>query len=187
MQRVGLWTGSVVSAVFTALILISFWDPARYQWPGDPRGYEPVQPIAYSHRLHAGEYAIDCLFCHYAATESRMAAIPDAETCMKCHREVLKESPEVQKIAAAVETGRPIEWIRVTDMPDFVYFNHSRHVSKRVACEICHGPVETMERVRQESRMTMGWCLECHRAWTTDPPPGIAPVNASVECSVCHY
>ena len=183
----GTWTGGAVSILFTLLILLSFWDAERYQWPGDPRWYEPDQPIAYSHKTHAGDHAIDCLFCHYAATESRMAAIPDAATCMKCHSEVLQENPEVLKVVDAMERGRPIEWIRVTDMPDFVYFNHSRHLSKGVDCQTCHGPVETMDRVRQVNRMTMGWCIECHRNYTTDPPPEIAPVNASVECSVCHY
>jgi hypothetical protein len=178
---------AAVSGVFTLLIFVSFWDPARYRLPGDPRGYEPVQPIAYSHEVHAGDHGIDCRFCHYAAESSRTAGVPDAATCMKCHTQIKKDSPEVAKIARAVRTGEAIEWVRVTDLPDFVYFDHSRHVSKGVACQVCHGPVETMERVRQETRMTMGWCIECHRDYTTDPPPEIAPVSASVECSVCHY
>lgn len=179
--------GAVLSSVFTVLIVVSFWDPARYRLPGDERGYEPVQPIPYSHKVHAGEYGIPCEFCHYAASKSRTAGVPDAATCMKCHTQVLKDSPELRKISTALATRTPIQWVRVTDLPDFVQFDHSRHVQKGVTCQTCHGPIQTMERVRQETKMTMGWCIACHRDYTTDPPPELAPVHASVDCSVCHY
>ncbi len=183
----GLAAAAASSVVFSVIIVVTLWDQARYRMPEDPTGYEPVQPVAYSHELHAGDFRIPCELCHYAAPKGRFAGIPDAATCMKCHADIKPESPEVQKVARAVETGEPIAWTRVIDLPDFVYFDHSRHVGSGVACQTCHGPVETMERVRQVRRMSMGWCVECHRQYDREPPEGFEHVAPSVECSVCHY
>ena len=181
------WTGGVISCVFTAIIILSFWDPAYYKAIGDQTGYMPVQPVAYSHKQHAGDFSIPCLFCHTAAPQSRVAGIPDAAICMKCHSQVTNDSPEIQKVVGAIESGTSIEWIRVTNLPDFVYFNHSRHIAREIECQHCHGPVETMDRVYEQTRMTMGWCVDCHREYMVNPPPETGPVEASVECSVCHY
>jgi len=130
---------------------------------GVHQGYAPEQPIAFSHKLHAGDNQIACLYCHFAATKSRHAGIPPANVCMNCHGILRKETAELAKLKEAVAQGRPIEWIKVHNLPDFVYFNHSQHVLSSVACRDCHGPVETMARVRQEKPLTMGWCLDCHR------------------------
>lgn len=192
---------------------------ATWPLPGIQQGYEPVQPIAYSHRLHAGELRMDCLYCHSGAETSRHAGIPAASVCMNCHkfitaplgavraedelaqqenrrpREVV--SPEVAKLYAAFGLGedrepkaggqkRPIEWIKVHNLPDFVYFDHRAHVNVGVKCQTCHGPVETMERLRQAEDLSMGWCVNCHRDTTENGVAGKA-VSASIDCVTCHY
>jgi Cytochrome c7 and related cytochrome c/Class III cytochrome C family len=130
---------------------------------GINQGYEPVQPIAFSHLVHAGDNRIPCQYCHFAAEQSRHAGIPPMNVCMNCHARLKVASAEVQKLREAVEQGRAIHWIKVHNLPDFVYFSHSQHVLGGLACQQCHGPVETMARVRQVSPLTMGWCLDCHR------------------------
>ncbi len=196
---------------------------------GNHQGYEPEQPIRFSHRLHAGELAIDCLYCHFGAEKSRHAGIPAAGLCMNCHSQVtaakdamLEEealataegraprtivSPEIRKLYDALgldserkpdpsKTPRPIEWVRVHNLPDFVWFDHRVHVARAVACESCHGPVQSMERVRQESDLSMGWCLDCHRtnpavAAPLDPAAPLSssphPDHVSTDCASCHF
>ena len=177
--------------------------------PGNHIGYAPEQPIAYSHRLHAGELGIDCKYCHFGAERSRHAGIPPAEVCMNCHQSVTAPfadiraedkaakaeerkaepvlSPEIQKIydALALDAKRrrdetkslkPIEWKQIHRLPDFAYFDHRSHVTAGVSCQQCHGPVESMERVRQHSDLTMGWCINCHRE-----------NDATLDCGACHY
>jgi len=185
--------------------------------PGNDEGFEPNQPIAYSHRLHAGELGIDCQYCHSGAKRSRYAGIPSAAVCMNCHRfitasrsavraeEMLAEeegrephrvvSPELAKLYTAFGLGpdllpdpalepRPIEWTRIYSLPDFAVFDHRPHVYAGVACQKCHGPVETMERVRQVRSLSMGWCVNCHRS---PQGAGVAVAQASIDCSACHY
>jgi hypothetical protein len=170
---------------FSLLLLAARSGPFRL--PGNQQGYEPVQPIAYSHRLHAGELQIACTYCHFAAENSRHAGIPAASVCMNCHKFVtasfgaMREdpravSPELQKLFTAVRERQPIAWTRVHQLPDFAYFDHRPHVAARIECQQCHGPVETMERVRQVSNLSMGWCVNCHRQ-----------KNASTDCSACHF
>ncbi len=185
--------------------------------PGNDEGFEPNQPIAYSHRLHAGELGIDCQYCHSGAKRSRYAGIPSAAVCMNCHRfitasrsavraeEMLAEeqgrepnrvvSPELAKLYTAFGLGpdllpdpalepRPIEWTRIYSLPDFAVFDHRPHVYAGVACQKCHGPVETMERVRQVRSLSMGWCVNCHRS---PQGAGVAVTQATIDCSACHY
>lgn len=187
--------------------------------PGNHQGFEPQQPIQYSHRLHAGELSIDCSYCHSGAERSRHAGIPAASVCMNCHRfvtaarstvraeELLAEkegrqprrviAPELAKLYNALGLGedlepdpdqpqQPIEWIRIHQIPDFAFFDHRSHVVAGVACQSCHGPIETMERVRQVESLSMGWCIDCHR----DPSAaglGTRARPASTDCVVCHY
>jgi hypothetical protein len=211
---------------------------ATVHLPGNQVGYEPTQPIAFSHRLHAGELQVQCLYCHSGAERSRHAGIPAASTCMNCHRFVTATrgavraenelaqrekrsprrivSPEIQKIydALALDANlqrdsakhvQPIVWTRTYNLPDFVYFDHRPHVNAGVTCQTCHGPVETMERVRQVGDLSMGWCVNCHRgvdsngldgkgSFTSAPAPAataLKPVTrrvyASTDCSTCHY
>ena len=198
-----------VAAVFAAIALVPGLIAMRL--PGDNTGLEPVQPIAFSHRLHSGELNINCEYCHSGAQRSRYAGIPSASTCMNCHRFITarradvraeealakKENrkprpviaPEIQKLytALALNTNmqrdpsrplQPIRWNRIHQVPDFVYFDHRPHVAAGLQCQICHGPVETMERVRQINTLNMGWCLQCHRT---------NPKRPSTDCSTCHY
>jgi hypothetical protein len=208
----------LVAVVLTMSVFFTSFT-SNMRLPDNHQGFEPVQPIAYSHRLHAGELGIDCLHCHGGAEQSRTAGIPPASTCMNCHQFVTasilsvreedklaaKESrpprkivsPDLQKLYRAVGlnemgerdislTAEGIEWIRVHSLPSFVYFNHSAHVNSGVACQTCHGNVETMERVRQVSDLSMGWCVNCHRDANAN---GInaKPVNASIDCDACHH
>lgn len=149
------------------------------------QGYAPDQPIDYSHAVHAGAMQIPCQYCHYSAARGRHAGIPPAQICMNCHVQVRPDHPEVQKVAQAIATDTPIEWVKVHALPDHVYFNHSVHVAGAVACETCHGPVATMGRVEQWAPLTMGWCLDCHR---TDPKAeGRGRGGPLTECAVCHH
>ncbi len=190
-------------------------------------GYAPEQPIPYSHRLHAGELSIDCLYCHFGARTSRHAGIPPTGLCMNCHAQVTSsldallaergiaeaEDREPERVVSAPiqalydalaldadgqPTGaepRSIPWVRVHALPDFVAFDHSVHVARGVACQSCHGPVQSMERVRQETDLGMGWCVDCHRRSPRDPaalaPPGGArldpPHHVTTDCVACHY
>ena len=165
---------------------------------GLSQGYAPEQPIAFSHRLHAGQYEVPCQYCHFAAERSRHAGIPPVAVCMGCHAQVRVASAEVQKLREAVAQRRPVRWVRIHELPDFVYFSHSRHVTAGLACQRCHGPVEAMDRVRQEAPLTMGWCIDCHRAEGVFPPgqgglraaeqrAGTRRVTGGLDCAKCHY
>ena len=193
----------LTTALFASLVSLA----AAWRLPGDNRGYEPVQPIAYSHRLHAGEMQIPCLYCHSTAERGIYAGIPATSVCMNCHQLVTasaaamreeraaaaKEgrrvrsvvSPELRKLTITFR-GQPIPWVRVHTLPDFVRFDHSAHVTTGVACQTCHGPVESMERVRQVAPLTMGWCVDCHRDANERGVAG-RRVNASLDCTACHY
>ncbi|TAF67721.1 MAG: cytochrome C [Cytophagales bacterium] len=131
---------------------------------GVQQGYAPTQPIAFSHKLHAGQYEIDCNYCHTGVSKGKSATIPAANVCMNCHNEIKRESPEIKKIYAAIQNDKPIEWIRVHNLPDFAYFNHAQHVvAGGLECQNCHGEVQEMEVVQQRATLTMGWCIDCHR------------------------
>ena len=184
---------------------------------GVQQGYMPTQPIAYSHELHAGQYEIDCNYCHTGVRKSKSANIPSANICMNCHVAIKTESKEIQKIYAAIdydpETGeygedtQPIEWVRVHNLPDLAYFNHSQHVKVGgLECETCHGPIKEMEVVYQYSNLTMGWCINCHRETNVKSKGNDYYTNlvelhneknakepmkvediGGLECSKCHY
>ncbi len=172
-------------------------------------GYRPHQPVPYSHARHAGELGIDCRYCHDTVERTARAAIPPAATCMNCHTHILPADPRLAPVREAAEKGTAIRWVRVHDLPDYVYFNHSAHVVRGVGCESCHGRIDKMAEVYQVSPLTMSWCLDCHRAPDKnlrDPdlvtvmgykPPaseeaGSAPlrqrlkINPPTNCSTCH-
>jgi len=192
-----------IALVLSAVALAPRLAAARL--PGNHQGYAPEQPIAFSHRQHAGELEIQCLYCHPGAEKSRHAGIPAAQVCMNCHtvvkapfalvREEDKRaeeegrkpleivSAELKKLFDAVDAGTPIAWVQVHRLPDFAFLDHRVHVAAGVTCQRCHGPVETMERVRQDADLTMGWCVDCHRQ--PNLPGRTAP--ASLDCAACHY
>lgn len=193
-----LTTAKIVSLVVTVAGAIVLLQGASFSWLNNHEGYEPAQPINFSHRVHAGDNKISCLYCHSAADKSRVAGIPAASTCMNCHSQIRKDSPEVEKIADAINNNQPIEWVLVHDLPDHAVFNHSRHVVAGVKCQQCHGPVETMERVAQFDSLLMGNCVSCHRSHRevtidAEGKPVITKEDtpkrlmASTDCSVCHH
>jgi hypothetical protein len=134
-------------------------------------GYTPVQPVAYSHKLHAGNLGMDCRYCHSSVETAAQAALPATETCMNCHARVKKDSPLLAPVRESYASGQPIPWVRVHNLPDYVYFNHQAHVSAGVSCVSCHGRVDQMAEVRQAQPLSMAWCLDCHR----NPAPHLRP------------
>lgn len=145
---------------------------------GYNKGYSPDQPIPFSHELHTGKHQIQCTYCHSQVERSAHASIPALSTCMNCHVAVKTDSPYIQQMREAYDAGKSIEWLKVHLLPDHVKFNHSAHVNKGVNCNQCHGEVEKMSKVTQVEAMSMGWCVNCHRA-----PESKAPIN----CSTCHH
>jgi hypothetical protein len=171
-------------------VLVGFFPTASNQ------GYAPEQPIPFSHKIHSGDNKIACQYCHSQVERSKHATIPSMNVCMNCHTVVKPDSPHIQKLKAAFAEGKAVEWIRVHELPDYVYFPHKRHVAAGVSCETCHGDVKSMDRVFQHSSLTMGWCMECHRGETApknvmakfypgmkNPHGPVAPVN----CNTCHH
>ena len=137
-------------------------------------GYQPEQPVPYSHALHAGELGIDCRYCHNTVETAAKAAIPPTQTCMNCHTTVSHRlARSCCRSARATPPACRCEWVRVHDLPDYVYFNHSAHVRRGVGCVTCHGRVDTMEVVYQVEPLSMGWCLDCHR----NPEQHLRPVE----------
>lgn len=193
-----LRTAKIISLLITAIGLGVVWQGSMFRGLGNQQGYQPAQPINFSHKIHAGDNQIQCLYCHSAADKSQTAGIPAASTCMNCHTKILKDSPEIQKITTALAQNKPIEWIKVNDLPDHVSFNHSRHVTAGVKCQVCHGAIETEDRVSQADALSMGMCVMCHRTHreVTLDENGRPIVSkeatakrlmASTDCSVCHH
>ena len=127
-------------------------------------GYQPEQPVPYSHALHVGQLGMDCRYCHTTVEEAGFAAIPATQTCMNCHTGIQYTSNKLTAVRESWVSGKPIEWIKVHDLADYSYFNHSAHVNKGIGCYSCHGRIDQMEVVWQDQPLNMGWCLECHRA-----------------------
>lgn len=173
-------------------------------------GYQPEQPVPYSHEVHVGKLGLDCQYCHTNVDKASFANIPSTETCMNCHSQVRTESEQLTNVMESWKTGTPIEWVNVHMLPDYAHFNHSRHVNVGVGCESCHGRVDQMEVVSQTEPLSMSWCLDCHRSpeenlrppsevtnmeWEPDSnqvqknlrrieAEGIKPPT---NCSSCHY
>ncbi len=136
-------------------------------------GYRPEQPVPYSHKLHAGELGLDCRYCHNTVERAAHAAIPPAATCMNCHDLVKTDSKRLELVRNSDKTGQPIPWVRVHQLPDYVFFDHSPHVAAGVGCATCHGRIDQMVVVEMKSPLSMGWCLDCHR----DPKPALRPLD----------
>ena len=174
---------------------------------GLTQGYQPTQPIAFSHKLHAGTNQINCAYCHTSVYKGKSANIPSANICMNCHSQIKTESPEIKKIYRAIERKQPVQWVRIHNLPDLAYFNHSQHTQVGgLQCQTCHGPIQNMEVVYQYSALTMGWCINCHRESPLNTKgnayydnlvklhdtknagaPFTVSSNGGTECSKCHY
>ncbi|MHA7841885.1 MAG: c-type cytochrome [Winogradskyella sp.] len=235
-QRKPLWKAFIenqflvlVTAIFF-LLASGYFVYGYFMQVGVDQGYEPVQPIHYSHRIHAGDNGIDCKYCHSSARVSKHSGIPSLNICMNCHKSISEVAPEtlaegqeygvdynaeIQKLYDAVGwdgtgyTGesKPVKWIRIHNLPDFAYFNHSQHVSVAgLECQTCHGPVEEMEVMYQHAPLTMGWCINCHRETNVKVKDngyytkiheelskkyGVDQLTAAqmggLECGKCHY
>ena len=152
----------------------------------DGVGYAPVQPINYSHKLHAGELKIDCQYCHTGVTKGRHALVPATNICMNCHTLAVKDKPEIIKLTQYYNGSKPIPWKRIHKVPEYAYFDHSVHVNKGIDCESCHGNLREMEVVKQIKPFTMTACLDCHR----EPEkyvPYVADIKTGPEnCGACH-
>jgi mono/diheme cytochrome c family protein len=191
---------------------VTMWNTNVHQ------GYQPVQPIKYSHKLHAGVMKMECQYCHTGAFKSKNASIPSLNVCMNCHKSVKTESPEIHKIYDALgydpntakydsTKAKPMQWVRVHNLPDLAYFNHSQHVKVgNIKCQTCHGPVETMQEVYQYSPLTMKWCIQCHKRTEVNYKGNAyydtmiqvherlkkgekvtAALLGGIECGKCHY
>ncbi len=139
-------------------------------------GYAPTQPILFSHKKHAGDNQIPCMYCHANADKSRHATVPELSVCMNCHSVVKTDSPLIQQVQKAYKENKPIEWIKVHDLPDFVFFNHKRHMAKGIDCATCHGDVKNMDKITQVETLNMGFCVNCHRE-----------NKAPTDCYTCHH
>lgn len=210
------WTNTAVkialiagaSAAIGGLALLMIYVRTPYQ----TRQMTPVnQPVEFDHRHHVSDDEIDCLYCHREATHSPTAGIPATEVCMGCHAQIWNDSPLLEPVRRSYFSGQPIPWNRVHDLPDFVYFDHSVHVTSGVGCVMCHGRVERMARVYQVAPLTMQWCLDCHRdpakalsgraeatlefstmwgaTWSAlepEPPGERREITALTTCTACH-
>jgi hypothetical protein len=153
---------SIFGAVFAVAVLLGLFDKInRSSWVTDVH-VAREQPIQFSHERHVAGNGLDCRYCHTSVETSSFAGIPPTKTCMNCHSQIFSTSAYLEPVRASFRTGRSIEWTRVHDLPDFVYFNHSIHVNKGVGCTTCHGPVDRMPLMWQEAPLQMAWCLECH-------------------------
>lgn len=161
----------LLSILGLTAVVFFFW------YFGSPKylevGYAPVQPIPFSHQLHAGQLGIDCRYCHGSVEISPAAGIPSTQTCMTCHEYIATDSEKLQPLRDSWESGLPVEWIRIHKLPEHSYFNHSIHVNVGIGCATCHGRVDRMEVVMKTQPMSMGWCLDCHN----NPEQYIRPVE----------
>lgn len=171
------WTNRIPTLGALAGLLVVVVGIAGVWYYGSPEytdvGYRPKQPVEYSHRLHAGELGIDCRYCHTSVESSARANVPPTRTCMNCHTMVKADSEKLALVRQSFQTGRPIEWVRVHDLPEYAYFDHSIHISNGVSCISCHGNVAQMEEVTLSKSLSMGFCLSCHR----DPGPELRPLE----------
>lgn len=168
-------------------------------------GYQPIQPVSFSHKVHVGQLGVDCRYCHNAVEKSWFSNIPAASTCMNCHSLILKDDPRLQLVRDSYQSGTPIPWVQIHRVPDYVYFNHSVHVNRGISCVSCHGEVNQMDEVYHAKSLSMAFCLDCHRK----PEDSIRPlqyitqldwkgqvdgkqlvhdwkVHPGESCSVCH-
>jgi Cytochrome c7 and related cytochrome c len=153
----------IAGSVFMYILPLDLWDRS------------PVQPIAFSHKMHAGDNGIPCLFCHRYAPKSPIAGIPAVADCRACHLFIAQDAPEIKKLMTSWEKKEPVPWVRVYHVPDHVYFPHMMHIRAGLVCSSCHGDVAAMPRVTRSVKIDMGWCLNCHRQH-----------KASIDCWTCH-
>ena len=179
-------------------------------------GYQPLQPVSFSHAIHVDQLGMDCRYCHNAVEESWYSNVPSTAVCMNCHNQVLKDDPKLELVRDSLTRGQPIPWVQVHKLPDYVYFNHAVHVNRGISCVECHGAIHRMDEVYHAQPFSMTFCLDCHRnpsarlrpldkitdlGWSWDPDPRVAAdlqrlngerfvhdwnVESLESCSACH-
>ncbi len=169
------WANKITVILLLAAAFAPFYIIAWWGYGFNARtlnvGFSPIQPVPFSHALHAGRLGIDCRYCHTTVEDAAFAAIPPAQTCMNCHTAIAPHDPRLAWVRRSYRTGMPIPWVKVDDLPDYVYFNHSAHINAGVSCFMCHGKVNHMARVVQVKPLNMAFCLACHR----HPEPNLRP------------
>jgi hypothetical protein len=177
------WTNRLPAQIAVSAVLLGSAAVAGVWYYFTPKytrvGYQPIQPVAFSHAIHVDQVGMDCRYCHSAVEKSWYSNIPTATLCMNCHNQVLRDSPKLELVRESAATGRPIPWIQVHKVPDYVYFNHSVHVNRGVSCVECHSQINLMDEVRHAQPLSMSFCLACHRdpAAKLRPPDKITDLN----------
>jgi hypothetical protein len=209
-KSANVWSKSSILMVLGGVLMLGWlvpvWQRSDYMTTANTVRDQPVQ---FSHQHHVGGIGIDCRYCHTSVEVSSTAGIPPTKTCINCHSQIWSTSPYLEPVRASFRDDTPLKWLRVHDLPDFVYFNHSIHVTKGVGCETCHGRVDRMPLMRQQNSLQMEWCLDCHRnpekyvrprseLLTMGYTPAVAQeelgprlvaeykIQSLTSCSVCH-
>ena len=163
--------------IILVLAVLGMAAPAAMWYYWTPKytkvGYQPAQPVPFSHKVHAGQLGLDCRYCHSFVETAAHSNIPAAQVCMNCHSQVQKDNPKLAPLREAWATGKPVEWVQIHKTPDHAYFNHSVHINRGVSCVSCHGRVDQMDVVAQDQSLSMDWCLTCHRA----PETALRPLD----------
>ncbi|MCC6233999.1 MAG: cytochrome c3 family protein [Verrucomicrobiales bacterium] len=209
------WTNKLPAQIITGALLTGTAVGAAVWYYFTPQytrvGYQPVQPVAFSHAIHVDQVGMDCRYCHNGVEKSWYSNVPSASTCMNCHNAVLATDPRLELVRESYTTGNPIPWVQVHKTPDYVYFNHAVHVNRGVSCVHCHGQINKMDEVQHAKPLSMSFCLECHRNpaefirdpklvynldWQPDDPKAHKDamlqavhdwkINSSQNCSACH-
>ena len=171
------WANAVPWKMVVALLFIGTAVTAGVTHDATPeyfnRGYTPDQPVAFDHSLHVGQLGMDCRYCHTFVEKSGTSSVPSTNTCWNCHSVVKKDWPTIAPIRESIESGKPIQWVKVHKLPDYVYFNHAVHVNRGVSCVECHGQVNEMKVVGQAKSLSMSFCLDCHR----NPEEHVRPLD----------
>ena len=171
------WTNLLPFLIATGLVLVGGAVAAGVTYYFTPKysrvGYEPIQPVPFSHAEHAGQLGIDCRYCHSTVEKSWFSNIPSASTCMNCHNQVLKDDPRLALVRESAANGVPIPWVQIHRVPDYVYFNHSVHVRRGISCVECHGRIDEMDETYHAKPLSMSFCLDCHR----NPAAHIRPTD----------
>ena len=185
------WSNKVVPTAIALAVLLGTSASAALWYYGTNKhlevGFMPTQPVDYSHKLHAGDLGMDCRYCHATVERSAKASVPPTQTCMNCHAKVRTDSAKLLPVRESYADDKPIPWVRIHNLPDYVYFDHSAHLAAGVGCETYHGRMDRMPKVEQVQPLSMGWCLDCHR----NPAPnlrdpkdvtkmGLQPATASI-------
>lgn len=195
------WVNYALPVIAVAIAGGLFYAPTLFVLGASPKttavGYAPEQPVPYSHAVHVGKLGMDCRYCHTTVESAAFAAIPATQTCMNCHRPAAEDdkgkvkvgtggirsiikaggtdvaNPALKPLHDSWKTGAPVQWVKVHDLPDYAFFNHSAHVNRGVGCVSCHGRIDQMDKVYQSKPLSMGWCLDCHR----EPEKELRPLD----------